>query len=81
MFLNTIWAGRSVFFWNRFRFKTGFCLGNRFKVNKKISIKDPKLRLNLKYFWENSFSNKTGSKTEPIPKNRFENGTGSNKPV
>jgi hypothetical protein len=50
-------------------------------VNKKISIKDPKLRLNLKYFWENWFQNcffnKTGPKTEPIPKNRFKNGTSS----
>jgi len=34
---------------------TGFYLGNRFKVDKKISIKDPKLGLNLKYFWENWF--------------------------
>jgi hypothetical protein len=66
-------AGRPVFFWNRFRFRTGlsetvpflnrfigtdFCLGNRF---------NPKLRSNLKYFWENWFQicffNKTGSKT------------------
>ncbi len=48
--------------------------------NKKISIKDSKLRLNLKYFWENWFQNcffnKTGSKTEPIPINQFKNGTG-----
>jgi hypothetical protein len=42
-------------YWNRFHFRTGFYLGNRFEVNKKISIKDPKLRLNLKYFWENWF--------------------------
>jgi hypothetical protein len=59
--------------------QTGFYLGNRFKVNKD-KIKDPKLRLNLKYFWENWFQNcffnKTGSKTEPIPINRFKNGTG-----
>jgi len=50
-----------------------------------MSIKDPKLRLNLKYFCENWFQNyffnKTGSKTEPIPINRFKNGTGSDKPV
>ena len=59
-----------VSFSNRF-IQTGFYLGNRFKVNKKISIKDPKLRLNLKYFWENWFQNcflnKTGSKIEPVP--------------
>jgi len=65
--------------------QSGFYLGNQFKVNKKISIKDLKLRLNLKYFWENWFQNcffnKTGSKTEPIPVNRFKNGTGSDKPV
>jgi hypothetical protein len=39
-------------------------------VNKKISKKDPKLKLNLKYFWENWFKNCffkiTGSKTEPV---------------
>jgi len=50
-----------------------------------LSIKDPKSRLNLKYFWENWFQNcffnKIGSKTEPIPINRFKNGTGSDKPV
>ncbi len=84
-----------VSFSNRF-IQTGFYLGNRFKVNeKKISIKDLKLRLNLKYSWENWFQNfffnKTGSKTEPIPINRFKNGissinrfkngTGSDKPV
>jgi len=52
-------AGRPVFFWNRFielvpflnRFiGTGFYLGNRFKVNKKISIKDPKLKIKFKVF-------------------------------
>ncbi len=41
-------------------------------MNKKISIKDTKLKLNLKYIWENWFQNCffkiTGSKTEPIPK-------------
>jgi len=40
---------------------------NRFKVNKKNINK---LRLNLKYFWENWFQNcffnKTGLKIEPI---------------
>jgi hypothetical protein len=66
-------------FLNRFHFRTGFYLGNWFKVNKKISIKDPKLRLNLKYFWE------TGSKTvsliKPVQKlNRFQL-TGSDNPV
>jgi len=54
-------------------------------VNKKISKKDPKLKLNLKYFWKNWFKNCffkiIGSKTEPIPINRFKNGTDSNKPV
>ncbi len=42
----------------------------------KRSIKDPKLRLNLKYFWENWFQNcffnRTGSKMELVPINRFE---------
>jgi len=64
--------------------QTGFYLGNRFKVNKD-KIKDPKLRLNLKYFWENWFQNyffnKTGSKTEPIPINRFKKWNQFNKPV
>jgi len=30
-------------------------------VNKKILKKDPKLKLNLKYFWENWFKNGTDS--------------------
>jgi hypothetical protein len=47
---------KPVPFLNRF-IQTDFYLGNRFKVYKKISIKDPKLRLNLKYFWENWFQN------------------------
>jgi len=64
---------KSVPFLNLF-IETGFCLGNRFKEIKKISIKDPKLKLNLKYFWENCFFKITGSKMEPIPINRFKNG-------
>ncbi len=32
-------------------------------------------------WFQNCFFNKTGSKTELIPINRFKNGTGSDKPV
>jgi hypothetical protein len=74
-----------VSFSNRF-IQTGFYLGNRFNVNKKIiSIKEPKLSLNLKYFWENWFRNCFFNKKPVRKRNQFnkrvQNGTGSNKPV
>ncbi len=78
---------------DRFFFGTG--LLNRFKVNKKNINKRSKIKVKLEVFLENWFQNyffnKTGPKTEPIPINRFKNGTssinrfkngtGSNKPV
>ncbi len=48
-----------------------------YTVNKKILIKDPKLKLNLKYFWENWFQNCffkiIGFQNGTSSMNRFEN--------